>query len=324
MANYGPSSAWLRVGGYDVTADSFTLEGTNEQLVEERHPIGTTGSWETHSAVGVGKVGLVTQGGPYSDQAMLSAFQSMGTTLQTVTYGTDGLAFAANAALLNGTYVSQWKRAPSRTALTKAQGIHTITGAYYRGQVVGFGTFSAPGDTKASYLDGNNDRFPAAVAIATSNASSQVITSSPHGLTSGDVVVVTGHSGSTPSINGQQTVDAVVDSVTFTMVGVTITVGGTGGTVKRCTAHGAVANLHVTALTLGGYTDVAFKLQHSDDHSVWTDVTGGAFSTVAAVGGQQLTIAVATTVKRYVALLYSFDGAGAGPSVTYVAAVARL
>jgi hypothetical protein len=82
---------------------------------------------------------------------------------------------------------------------------------------------------------------PASVAI-TSNAvsapagalTSVVTAAAPHGLSVGDEVTIAGATGGTPSINGAKTVVAVADATHFTVsVPVTITVGGTGGTVVQ-------------------------------------------------------------------------------------------
>ncbi len=78
---------------------------------------------------------------------------------------------------------------------------------------------------------------PAATAAPVNISSSAVAfpttitTASPHGLTSGDTVLVRGHAGSTPDINGEWTA-SVVTSTTFT-IPVNVTTGGTGGTALR-------------------------------------------------------------------------------------------
>jgi uncharacterized phiE125 gp8 family phage protein len=63
---------------------------------------------------------------------------------------------------------------------------------------------------------------------------SVITTATPHGLASGDTVTIAGHSGSTPTINGSQ-VATVIDATHFS-IPVTVTVGGTGGTVTRTVA----------------------------------------------------------------------------------------
>lgn len=60
---------------------------------------------------------------------------------------------------------------------------------------------------------------------------SVITTGSAHGLTSGNKVVIAGHSGSTPDINGEH-VATVLTSTTFS-IPVNVTIGGTGGTVAE-------------------------------------------------------------------------------------------
>lgn len=78
----------------------------------------------------------------------------------------------------------------------------------------------------------------APVTIATSSVADPTVitTSGAHGLTTGDVVTIAGHSGSTPAINGRYIV-TVLNSTTFT-IPVAVTGGGTGGTVTKDSQQG--------------------------------------------------------------------------------------
>ncbi len=71
------------------------------------------------------------------------------------------------------------------------------------------------------------------VSILTSAATGVITTGANHGLAAGDTVTIAGHTGSTPDINGSWTVATAPSTTTFTLTGVTITVGGTGGTSTR-------------------------------------------------------------------------------------------
>lgn len=69
--------------------------------------------------------------------------------------------------------------------------------------------------------------------ITSSNSGDErITTSAAHGLAVGDGVQISGHSGSTPSLNGDWEVASVPTSTTFTLTGVNITTGGTGGTAS--------------------------------------------------------------------------------------------
>lgn len=97
---------------------------------------------------------------------------------------------------------------------------------------------------------------PAATAtIATSSVAnpSVIATTLAHGITNGYSVIISGHSGSTPDINGTH-VATVTGATTFT-IPVNVTIGGTGGTVTTAGVNGALfytalANLNTNLGTI--------------------------------------------------------------------------
>lgn len=72
-----------------------------------------------------------------------------------------------------------------------------------------------------------------------------ITTAAAHGLATGDRVKIAGHSGSTPSLNGEHVV--TVTSATAFTIPVNVTVGGTGGTVTR-----VIFRWRVTVTDTGG------------------------------------------------------------------------
>lgn len=84
---------------------------------------------------------------------------------------------------------------------------------------------------RAVRVGGIDMQSPAPVAITSSSVANPTVitTATPHNLSTGDDVVIYGHSGSTPNINGVHTV-TVTGASTFT-IPVNVTVGGTGGAV---------------------------------------------------------------------------------------------
>jgi hypothetical protein len=74
---------------------------------------------------------------------------------------------------------------------------------------------------------------PAAKTITTSSVADPTLitTSAAHALVVGSVVVIAGHTGSTPTLNGAHVVTAIPSTTTFN-IPVAVTVGGTGGTVQ--------------------------------------------------------------------------------------------
>ena len=75
------------------------------------------------------------------------------------------------------------------------------------------------------------DVTPSATGGITSSSianPTNILCDAPHGLTTGEEVVIAGHAGSTPSLDGHEVV-TVVDADNFT-VDVNVTTGDTGGT----------------------------------------------------------------------------------------------
>jgi hypothetical protein len=315
MSNYGPTPVFLLVGGRDISSDTFTLDETVESLTEEKHPFGT--SWEEHLPIGIARVTLEAAGGLYTDRVagIMDALQEKSGIRQLVSYGMSGDSLGADAALLDGTYATTWKRMATRDGLTKAHAVHTITGSYLRGRVLNGRTAvtSDPG-TSTTVDQALNPLLPVTVITSSDAGTDRVLTASPHGLTTGEVVLITGHTGSTPDVNGGHGYAVtVVDSTHFTLAGVDFSVGGTGGTVKKVSSLGASADLHVLALALGGYTNVLIKVQHSADDSSYSDLMTFTAVTTSPVAERKT---VATQVNRYTHITWDFVGSGSSQSIT--------
>ena len=265
MSMYGPSSVFLHVGGRDMTGDTMTMEESAESAFEEVHSFGST--WEEQLPVGIGKMTLSAGGGLYNEGVILEALQGVREKKQLVAWGMSGQTIGKEAVIVDGDYVGAWKRVAERNALTKAEGVHTISGVYRRGYILHPMTVeTADGDTVGAvapkggvdyydshlnpefavgHIDTTTDYLYGATenprAIATSNSTTEsVICAELFGLKTGDYVKIAGHTGSTPDINGVHKV-TVIDAFSFSLDDVAnITVGGTGGTFSRITAHGMV------------------------------------------------------------------------------------
>lgn len=109
-----------------------------------------------------------------------------------------------------------------RTLLKVSHGVDGNPASYVRDDIFGMWLWLALGTKSA---------VAGTVNIASSSVASPTVitTTTAHGLTTGDSVTISGHSGSTPSINGTHTV-TVTGATTFT-IPVNVTAGGTGGTV---------------------------------------------------------------------------------------------
>lgn len=136
-----------------------------------------------------------------------------------------------------------------------------------------------------------------AVNITSSSvADPTVITATAHGLVTGDSVVIAGHAGSTPAVDGDYTVTVTGDD-TFT-IDLEVTVAGTGGTVtKTSTNFGLSAYLQVFAMT---GTSNTVSLQDSADNSTFAAITGGGFTAATGITSQRIQTGATAIVRRYV------------------------
>lgn len=240
MANYGPSSAFLLVGGKDISGDVTSLDENVSQLVGEHRGLGA--SSERWLPTGVGMVDLETQPNLYDDRTagMLAALQDASGTRQLLGYGVQGTTLGADVAMVDGVYAFAWVRGPKVDDLTMGNGRFRVSGTYYRGAVVGILTSrSGNGNSEGASLD---------------NAASS--------------------------------------------------------------SGGAHCDLHVTALALGGGTDVVVKVRHSADNISFADLA--TFTAVTAAGTAQR-VTVAGTVNRYLAISWAFTGGSAQTVTPYVA-----
>lgn len=206
--------------------------------------------------------------------------------------------------------------------LTRANVSWKVSGAVDDGEILhALSQDTAAGNTQASSVD--NTAVPQrAIPITSSSVAnpSTITCPVPHYLTTGDTVLIAGHTGSTPSINGEQTV-TVTGANTFT-IPVNVTVGGTGGTFTRGkTNNGGVAYLQVTQLVLGGYTNWVVKVRHSVDNITFADLA--TFTVRTAIGAERLPVVAGTAVNRYLATSVALTGAGSGPSITCMVGFAR-
>lgn len=85
-------------------------------------------------------------------------------------------------------------------------------------------------------------------------------------------------------------------------------------------ASGGFADLHVTALVLGGHTNLTVTLRHSADNVTFADKQ--AFTAVTSAPAAER-VTVSGTINRYTAVSYDFTGAGSGPSATFMVGLIR-
>jgi hypothetical protein len=233
-------------------------------------------------------------------------------------------AIGAEVTLIDGPIVAKFGRVADLGALTKANPEYTVTGQPYRARILhGRTAETADFDTEAESVDQATAPRLRAVAITSSSLSSgspevtEITTATPHGLITGDVVVISGHT-STPAINGEYPV-TVTGADTFEIeASVTGSPGGTGGSLIKVTSPGGFADLHVTALTLGGHTGLDVDVIHSADDATFVPLI--SFATVTAVATTHAQrVSTATPIQRYTAVDGDFTGAGSPSGIPFVA-----
>ena len=85
-------------------------------------------------------------------------------------------------------------------------------------------------------------------------------------------------------------------------------------------ANGSRSYLNLTALTLGGYTNVVIKMRDSTDDITFADHAN--FTARTAIGSEM--VLVTGTVNRYLQTQVVFGGSGSGESVTYAVSTVRV
>jgi len=320
MSKYGPSSAFLLVGGRDISGDTFTLEETIENVLEEKHGLGT--AWEESLPVGLARVTLDAGGGLYDDRVggIVEALQAKGATRQLVLYGLSGKSPGAEATLLDGTYATTWKRISSRDGLTKAHAVHKLTGEYLSGRLLLAALASADPGTGIS-IDSAADPLSRPRVITSSSLANPTTITCPvdHGMVNGEIILITGHSGSTPSLNGGNGYAITSTGLKTFTIPVNVTGAGTGGTYQKVSSLGLTADQHISSLVLGGFTNLIVKVQHSIDSTTWVDL----FTFTAATGITVERKSTLAQVNRWLKTTYDFSGTGSGQSAGINLAVAR-
>lgn len=326
MATYGWEDIELiRTDGIDMQAAKvieLSIPGFKAD-VDNFHPAGE--EWPDALFGGTkAPTGPLTLKTFYDDTAAygsFAAFISAGGAIDT--YAMIGLR---NQALAAKIYMFKAKQShaldePKKGERSKLNIEWVVDGELMIGKLVAPPTvFAADGNTESASLD-NGTQGSAATVSSSSVANPTVITTAaPHGFTTGDTVLIAGHSGSTPTINGSRVV-TVTGASTFT-IPVNVTVGGTGGTVIRTSTRlGGYVQLDVANNDLGGHTGLVVKLRHSADNVTFADLA--TFTTITGLrSAQRIAIESGTIINRYTAISVDFTGSGS-PSANIAVALKR-
>lgn len=321
---FGPQSAFIFVDGRDLRAIGVQgLSHKDEALQELTDGLGDASSINT--PIGKSQFSMQVTGGFFEtsaasnhDALAAGPASSPQAVPRVALFGFAGLAAGAPIRASFGEYQQAYEVMAQRDALTKANVTYSVAGRHEKGQIVQtLDTKTADWDTESAPVDYAADTQQRVIPI-TSNSQQNptvVTTPVPHGLTSGDKIVIAGNTGSNAAINGEQTV-TVISSTTFSVPVNATTAGGTGGAfVKADSANGAVGHLHVLACT--GFTNFVGKLRDSPDGSTFADLVTFADNVSAPFAEA---VEVAGVVDRYVAFDGNVTGTG---SVRLLAALCR-
>lgn len=318
MAKYGGASALFLVDGYNFLAAKLKSIGLKiRSLTAPSDGLGD--AFEAFCPVGK-QQGMITQGGALFDTAANSIHDAMAAKLGTTPQDTPRvmcvgiMGNTAGAVLygIQGAFSVAYEAAVSLGQLTKANAEHLLAGLVERGQIVQpLATQTIDWNTHAlgTFVDYTLDPSQFTIPITSNTqASPTVITTPvPHGLTTGQVILIAGNTGSNAAINGERTV-TVVSATTFSIVVNCTTAGGTGGSFVLCsTVNGGAGYQQVTDFS--GFTGYVGKIRHSADETTYADLA--TFTNVTAgQKAQRVAVSAGTTVNRY--LCHDGDVTGSG------------
>ena len=321
---HGTADFFLFVDGYNLTAallDQFvdTVSAPNIEAW------GLGDSWKKRAPLGVRDTEIAQEGAFFdtsvggSHEALQSSVPSSPQAVQRiVTFGRAGEAIGDEFVGLEGAYTHKYGVAAKGEDLQRALAEYSVSGQRDEGTILQpLAAKTADWDTESTPVDYTLDTGQR-VAPITSNTQanpSVVTTPVPHGLTSGDIVLISGVSDSDADINGERVV-TVIDATSFSVpVDASVSAGTGGSFVRANSANGGVGYLQVTAAS--GFTNFVGKIRDSADNITYADLIAFA-DDVSAPFAERVT--VAGVVDRYLA--FDGDTTGSG-SITAFCAFAR-
>jgi len=301
----------LLVDGYDLLASKVkTFSWKLSALNEGSHGLGDTTEAETPT--GLLKAEL-TQGGAFFDDAttgahtLLSSFAALQVS-RILTFCYAGNTLGAPFVGMSGAYGMSYEVLGQVTGLTKANVGYEASGVLDRGvilQIQAALTTDGNGTSVDYTLDPS--QHPILITSATKAATCVVTTTVPHGMTTGQKVLISGNTLAGPSINSDLAV-TVVSTTTFSVaVNTTASTGaGTGGSLVLSSTVGGAAGIQAVS-AFSGFSGAVNKIQHAPDDSTWADLITFANVTTAP-GAQRVTSA--GTVDRYTRYVRDVTGSG--------------
>lgn len=322
---YGSSSfAVLLVDGYNFLANkvkNFSYE--IESILESSHGLGD--AFEAFTPVGMQKAALTQDGAFFDDSTNLmhDALKASVNVSRIVCFAVGGNTIGQPFVGVQGAYGMKYGVLGQVGALTKANAAYMVSGQVDRGTILQtHAAKTADWNTKTlgTPVDYTLDTAQAAVAITSnSQANPSVVTTPvPHGLTTGDIILISGVATSSPTINGERTV-TVISATTFSVpVDTSAGAAGTGGSFVRAnTSFGAVGYLQVSAFS--GFSGFVGKIRDSADDTTYADLI--SFTNVTSAPTAQRVTNGVEVVDRYLSVNGDVTGSG---SITVFVGLARL
>ena len=307
---FGSASIWFLVDGYNLIANKLKgLRYKHEALQERSDGLGDT--WEETSPTGMSRAELAQEGAFFdtttnrihtamSSQAPLSP----SATARVVCLGFAGHRHGHPFVGFEGAFSTVYEVLAQNAQLTKANAEYRISGQLDNGAILQpLATKDNDWNTatEGKSVDYAADSTQRVIPITshTAAAAAVVTTPVPHGLTTGDIVVISSVHSAGATINGQRTV-TVVSTTTFSVPVDTTSGAGTGGSFVRANSSGGgVGYLQVTAMT--GFGQFVGKIRDSADDVTYADLI--TFTAVTSAPDAERKT-VTGTVDRYLA----FDG----------------
>ncbi len=325
MAGKLGSASWavFLVDGFDVLAAK--LQGLTYKLQANTERVDGLGdTWQKNSPTGISTATLTQSGAFFDDttNGIHDAFKASTDVLRVVVWALAGNTIGKTLGATQGAYGSTYSVLGKVGNLTKADVTYTVSGQIDDGVILQNQTArTASWNTKTdgSPVDFTLDTSQRVIPITSNTLANPTVVTTPvpHGLTTGQVILIAGVATSSPTINGQQTV-TVTGTTTFT-VPVNVTIAGTGGTfVLASTVNGAAGYQAISAYS--GFTETIGKIRHSADDITYIDlITFVGLGVVYSPTGQRVT--ATGTINRYTCASGTVTGSG---SVTPFQGLCRL
>lgn len=297
--------AVLLIDGFNLLASKIQGFSRGVEIILTRTD-GLGDSWNEFSPTGM-RQATVEQNGAFFSTAAASMHTTLSTGSQAqrlMTFAQAGNLIGAMFVGCQGVFQMAYTVLAKTSDLTHADATYQVTGQVDEGVIVQeHASRSADWNTKT---DGNSvdytlDPTQTVIPITSNSAATPTIVTTPvpHGLTSGDIILISGVASSNADVNGQRTA-TVISPTTFSVPVNATSHAGTGGQFVRAnSSFGGVGYQSVSALT--GLTGFVGKIRDSPDDTTYADLIAFTNVTGAQVA-ERLT--VAGTVDRYL----SYDG----------------